>query len=54
MTLVDRLILGAIICILVGLIAFGCYTLISEENACRQRGGAYVKGFMTYACVERH
>lgn len=40
-----------ILSILTAISLSGCYILFTEQADCHARGGAYVKGFLTYECV---
>lgn len=47
----DQIIFVAIIVLFGGLAIGGCFILFQEQHDCHERGGAYVKGFLTYECV---
>jgi len=53
MKLIDPgdIILSIIIILLVVFVLAGLYSLYLDEQICHRRGGAFVKGFMSYECV---
>jgi uncharacterized protein YxeA len=45
------ILVALVIAVMIVLICFGCYNLFKENAECMDRGGAYVRTFMGYACV---